>query len=436
MESSTNDSGSVGISVPHKADIVIVGGGIMGLSTAYFLRRRTAKSVVVVERDPTYTQSSTALSYGGIRQQFSLPENIEMGKFGLEFLKNIKEYLTVDDADPPDVQFHRNGYLFLASEEGVDTLQKNVEIQRQCGVDTQLLSAAQMKEKFPWMNIDDIELAGYGVNNEGWFDSRSLLDAFKCKAISLGVQYIHGEVTGAVMEQGKTSQAIDDPVHSSKVQYLEISLPNSPEVVSLMCGTVVNAAGPHAADFARLLKIGLGEGDMAAPLPVEPRKRLQYTFHCSDGPGPDCPVIIDFKGLSVRPDGLGGMYVAGAILSEEEEPSPNDLQVNDYKRFDEKLWPLLVHRVPAFKDSKIRNGWAGFYEYNTLDQNAIIGQHPVITNLYFINGFSGHGIMQGPAAGRAVSELILDGKFTSIDLSRFSFQRILDNQPLFETNLF
>ncbi|XP_070582051.1 FAD-dependent oxidoreductase domain-containing protein 1-like [Ptychodera flava] len=428
------DSGPVANNLPDQADIVIVGGGIMGSSIAYFLKRRTPQRVVVVERDPAYTRASTVLSVGGVRQQYSLLENIQMGMFGSEFLQNVKEYLTVDYADPPDVQFHRHGYLFLASEKGADTLLENVKVQRENGVDTQVLSAVQLKDKFPWLNTDDLEIGGYGVNTEGWFDPWSLLDAFKRKAMSLGVEYVHGEVTGASVKEEKLSTDTADSANSSKIKYLEISLPNSPEVVPLVCGTVINAAGPHAGDFARLLKIGFGEGDMAAPLPVEPRKRFVYAFHSPNGPGIECPLVIDPTGTYFRREGLGGVYISGLSPSEEEEPSANDLQV-DYQWFDDKIWPRLAHRVPSFENLKVRNAWAGFYDYNTLDQNAIIGQHPVITNLYFINGFSGHGIQQGPAAGRALSELILDGKFTSIDLSRFSFQRVVDNQPHFERNI-
>ncbi|XP_077986829.1 FAD-dependent oxidoreductase domain-containing protein 1-like [Glandiceps talaboti] len=424
--------------LPNQADVVIIGGGVIGSSIAYFLKRRDPRDlkVVVVERDPSYTRASTVLSIGGIRQQFSLQENILLSKFSCEFLHNVREYLTVDYEDPPDVQFHPQGYLFLASAEGAQTLKENHAVQRECNANIELLSKAKLKERFPWLNTKDIELGACGVGSEGWFDPWTLLDAFKRKAISLGVKYIHGEVSGFKLKQEKlvSSDKVNNPEHGSKIKYIELSLPNSDEVIPLSCSTVINAAGANASEIARLVSIGLGPGVLATPLPVEAKKRYVFLFHCVNGPDCGSPLVIDRSGTYFRQEGMSGNFLAGLSPQEDEEPSVEDLEV-DYDWFEDKIWPTLAYRVPSFEALKVKSAWAGYYDYNTVDQNAIVGQHPIISNFYFANGFSGHGLQHSPAIGRAMSELILDGAFTTIDLSRFSFNRFIDNQPIFERNI-
>ena len=173
---------------------------------------------------------------------------------------------------------------------------------------------------------------------------------------------------------------------------------------------------------------------MRVPLPVEPRKRCMYTFHCPAGPKAHV-LLVDTSGVAARQESQEGMYVACMSPAEDEEDlEAVDLEL-DYKRFDDKLWPLLAHRVPAFEALKLKGGWAGFYEYNVFDQNAIIGPHPVLNNFIFANGFSGHGIQQSPAVGLVVSEIITLGKSVSIDVSELSFQRIINKNKFLEKNI-
>uniref|UniRef100_A0A3B4ZZM9 FAD-dependent oxidoreductase domain-containing protein 1 n=1 Tax=Stegastes partitus TaxID=144197 RepID=A0A3B4ZZM9_9TELE len=418
---------------PARVDIVIIGGGVVGWSIAYWLKQkemiREGARILVVEKDPMYSQSSTVLSAGGIRQQFSLPENIHLSLASVNFMRKINDYLGVMNEDPVDLQFNQSGYLFLASEQGAQIMEENYITQRNAGAHVSLLSPTQLKQKFPWINTDGVVLASYGLENEGWFDPWTLLNAFKRKAISMGVIPCHGEVTGLLRLCGFVPDGIT--VCVEQVQML-----NSLEYQPVECSIVVNAAGAFSGKLTKMLGIGSGPKDSIAgiPLPVEPRKRYVYVVNCPDGPGLDTPFLIDYSGVYFRREGLGGNYIAGVSPEEAEEPDTNNLEV-DHQFFEEKVWPVLAHRVPAFEKLKVTSAWAGFYDYNTFDQNGIIGVHPLINNMYLATGFSGHGLQHSPAVGRAVAELILDGNFKTLDLSSFSFGRILSQEPMLERNI-
>ncbi|XP_077360213.1 FAD-dependent oxidoreductase domain-containing protein 1 isoform X2 [Festucalex cinctus] len=338
--------------------------------------------------------------------------------------------------DAVDVGFNQAGYLFLASQKGAHVMEENYKTQRDAGAQVMLLSPTQLKEKFPWINTQDVELASYGLENEGWFDPWTLLCALKRKAISLGVIPCCGEVTAfrysinqAMTEEGKC-------LEYRRIKTVQVHMPNSLEFQPVDCAIVVNAAGAFSAKLAHMLGVGLGPKDtMAAiPLPVEPRKRFIYVFHCPDGPGLDTPFLIDHSGVYFRREGLGGNYIAGRSPDQGEEPDFANLDV-DHQFFQDKIWPELAHRVPAFEKLKVTSAWAGYYDYNTMDQNGIVGAHPLVSNMYFATGFSGHGLQQSPAVGRAVAELILDGGFTTLDLSRLGFRRIAEQEPILESNI-
>lgn len=425
-------------------DIIIIGGGVMGCSSAYWLAQRLYKQlkILVIERDPTYQYASTTLSVGGLRQQFSLPENVEMSLFGADFLRNANKLLYCHDVHTPDVQFHPHGYLFLASEEGAEIMQQNYTVQMDCGARVQLLTPKQLKRKFPWISTDGVALGSYGYENEGWFDPWSLLSALKIKCMELGVHFCHGEVynfahtiTQEKIYQDTPEDEKEDESTRMKNRLVEahVHLPDG-DVFPFNSSIFVVAAGAESGHIAHLMGIGAGEGSLCVPLPVEPRKRFVYNIHCPDGPGLDCPLVVDPSGTYFRREGLSNHYICGRSPPESEEPSVCDDDVN-YDFFDENVWPILARRVRAFESVKVKSAWSGFYDYNSWDQNAIVGNHPYYSNVLFACGFSGHGLQQAPAIGRSVMELILDNGYKTIDLTRFGFDRIMNDVQVKERNI-
>lgn len=388
-------------------DVLIVGGGVIGSAVAYFLAasERFDGSVLVVERDASYRDCSTARSVGGIRQQFSTPENVQMSLFGAQFIKSAREHLSVD-GDAPAIDFVEAGYLTLASPSGRGALEANHAVQRAHGAQIALLSPGEISLRFPWLRTDDLAGGALGLSNEGWLDAYGLLQGFRRKARSLGVRYAHDEVIG-IRRSGRRVAAA--------------RLRHGGEVG---CGHVVNAAGPSARRVAALA---------GADIPVHPRKRFVFVFDCREKL-PGCPLTIDPAGLYFRPEGPS--YICGMSPPPADDPDCEDMNLEvEYGWFEQRLWPMLAHRVPAFEALRMTNAWAGHYAYNTFDQNAILGPHPEIENMLLANGFSGHGLQQSPAVGRAISELIAFGEYRSLDLSRFAYARILENRPVRELNV-
>jgi sarcosine oxidase len=389
----------------RSADIVIVGGGVIGSAAAYFtvadpeFRGR----LVVLEKDPTYAEAATARSAGGIRQQFSTPENIRMSLFGAAFVKSAAEHLSLP-GERASVPFVEQGYLFLATPAGKRIIEQNHALQTELGAQILLLDTAGLRERFSWLNTDDLGAGAFGIANEGWTDPYSLLQAFRRKAISLGAQFAKAEATG-LERQG------------ARIASVRLA---SGETVA--CGALVDTAGIDAARIAEMAGVGL---------PVRPRKRFVYVFDCR-APLQKAPLTIDPSGVYFRPEGAN--YICGVSPEETADPDCTDLEV-EYALFEDVIWPALAHRVPAFEAIKLVRAWAGHYDYNTLDQNAILGRMPGLENFYLANGFSGHGLQQSPAVGRALSELLVHGAYRSLDLSRLGYERVLANRPLPEVNV-
>jgi len=389
------------------ADVLVVGGAIIGSAVATFLALRPdwRGRILVVERDLTYRTSSTALSAAAIRQQFSTPLNIEISRFGVELITNLGAWLGVPGLPDPEIEFVEGGYLFLASPAGEATLQACHAIQRAHDVPVALLSPTELRTRFPWLHTDDLAAGSLGLSGEGWFDAYALLQAFRAKARSLGVEYRAGEVVR--LER--------DADHVRSATLADGSL--------VSADWVVNAAGPRAAAVAAMAGI---------ELPVHPRKRFVYHFDCRtavDG----APLTIDPDGTYFRPEGPA--FIGGAS-PREGEPDPDALDLDvDRARFEEVVWPSLAHRVPAFEAVRLLDAWTGHYAVHPLDHNAIIGPHPEVPNLLLANGFSGHGLQQAPAVGRGLAEWIAAGRWETLDLSGLGYERVMRGEPMRELNV-
>ncbi|XP_076821891.1 FAD-dependent oxidoreductase domain-containing protein 1-like isoform X2 [Clavelina lepadiformis] len=392
--------------------------------------------------------SATALSVGGIRSQFSHPSNVKLSMESANFLRKIKLHLSTVRQPNPDVQYNPQGYLMMATAAGAEQLMKNYNTQIECGAKIMLFTQQHLKDTFPWMNVEGIELATYGLENEGWFDPSSLAAAYKHKNLSFCVNQLKGEVVGFKKEILKDRSDVSLPVtHSNEGRIINVDeridgvylkMPEHEKPVYIKCHMMFNCAGAESGQLAQLAGIGTDQSHpiLKHKLPVERRKRYVYVFHCPDGPMFDCPMIIDPSGVYVRREGLGGKYICGSSPPEDEEPDTKDLEVN-YDYFYEAIWPKLAYRVPVFEKLKVTSAWAGFYDYNAYDQNAVIGQHPYYSNMAFLTGFSGHGIQQAQAASRALAEQIVNGikDGERAELEPFSFMRIIENRPLLENEI-
>ncbi len=386
-------------------DVVIVGGAVIGSAAAFFLAEALPRGarVLVLEADPSYAHCATTRSLASIRHQFSTPENVRMSMFGTEFLRQAGARLEVDGAAPL-IGFVEAGYLFLATPAGWPVLQRNHAVQRAEGAAVALLGREALASRFPWLATADLAGGSLGLAGEGWLDAHGLMQGFQRKARALGAQVRAGRVT-ALQREG------------SRIGAVRLA---DGGVVD--CGVVINAAGTGAAALARTAGI---------ELPVQARKRCVFHFR-SPEPAPDCPLVIDPSGLYFRPEGAG--FLCGVAPPEEEDPECTDFEVPP-AWFEERLWPALAQRVPGFEAARVLSSWAGHYDVNTLDHNVILGAHPAIGNLLFANGFSGHGLQQSPAVGRALMELVVHGGFRSLDLAAFGWLRVLQNRPLRELNV-
>lgn len=383
-------------------DILIIGGGIIGSSIAYHLARDgRAGRVSVIERDATYAEASTPRSLGGLRQQFSLAENVLMSQYGLGVYRDFADEMAVG-GEPAVVDFRQQGYLFLADADGMAVLEANHRLQHDLGASVELLDLDDLAERFPWLSLDGLAGAAFGPE-DGWLDPHGVLQGFRRKARDLGVEYVEDEVV-----------AIDSS--PARIEALRLKSGARRTV-----GQVINAAGAWS---------GLVAAMAGLELPIVPSRRQVFFIETREPLGPT-PLVIDASGVYFRPEGKG--YLSG--LSNPREPEGFNFDV-DYDYFTDAIWPLLAARVPAFEALKVSQSYACHYDLNTLDENLIIG--PWIggcENFHLACGFSGHGLQQAPAVGRAMAELLLDGRFMTIDLTRMTYQRMIDKAPLHETGI-
>jgi FAD-dependent oxidoreductase domain-containing protein 1 len=380
----------------------VIGGGVMGSALAYWLTRlEPSVRVTVVERDPAYEFASSALSAASIRQQFSTAVNVKISQASIEFLRNAADELECN-GEKPDIMLREHGYLYLAGVDGAAHMRRAHAMQKACQAEVALMNRADLAGRFGWLHTADLALGSLGLSGEGWFDGYALLMAFARKARRQGARYVTADVCAMAIDGKRVT---------------EVALSDGSRI---RCDHVVNAAGPWARRVAAMA---------AVELPVFARRRSVYVVSCPTAMTP-FPLLIDPSGFWVRPEGT--KFIAGLAPSDDLDDQPLR---PDYDAFESRLWPALAHRIPAFEEARLERAWAGYFEMNTFDHNAILGAHESLDNLLFMNGFSGHGMQQAPVIGRGIAELILHGRFVTIDLSALSFARIAQNRPLYEANV-
>lgn len=384
-------------------DVLIAGGAVMGASAAFWLTRmQPGLKVRVIEPDPSYATSSTALSAASIRQQFSNPVNVEISRFGIDFIRDFARHLG-PSGGVPDLGLKENGYLFLTgTETGQATLESLAEMQRGLGAVTEVLDRDGLARLFPWMNLGDVVAGSYGARDEGWFDNMGLLTGLRNAARAQGAEFVRDRVLAFERDEDRVTAAILE--QGGRVQAAHF----------------VNCAGTRAAMLMRT---------MGLDLPVEPRKRTVFVIDAPNARHPDAPLIIDHQGYYMRPE--HGQWITATVPATDGPCEPEDFNA-DTDLFEEFIWPALYNRSEGFDEIKVTRWWVGHYAYNTLDQNAILGRNPQAVNLYHANGFSGHGLQQAPAVGRGIAEQILTGDWQTLDLSPLGVQRVLDGQPFAE----
>lgn len=382
-------------------DVVIIGGGAIGCATAVFLRKAGVSSVCVIEPDPTYAKAATPVATGGCRRLFALPENIRMSQFSIEYYKNFAQHVAVDGY-APDVQWKEQGYLFIVGPGHEHVLEQNYRIQEAEGVKVELLDRATIAARYPWMRSDDLALGALSPE-DGWLDPNSVLQGFRHKARAMGVTFLR-------------DRAVDLYIRGRRI--VDIELASGARVRG---DHVVNAAGCWAASISKLVGVDL---------PVNPMRRFEHYVELAREL-PPMPLVKDPDRLIIRPEGKG--YAVGLVKS--DEPRGFNYEVEP-AWFQDVVWSACAARVPEFEELKLVREWAGLYDECELDGNMILGPcQGGPENFLLACGFSGHGLMHAPAVGRGLMELIVKGRFETIELGRMGYQRVLDCVPYRETGI-
>ncbi|MDW4547758.1 FAD-binding oxidoreductase [Defluviimonas sp. D31] len=384
-------------------DVVIVGGAVTGAATAWWLLGMAPDlRVLVVEKDPTYARAATALSVASVRQQFSNPVNVMISRFGAAFIRDFGARIG-PEGGVPSLGLKENGYLFLTgTESGAAVLEELAEMQRGLGAATEVLGRAELARRYPWMQLDDVVAGSIGARDEGWFDNMGMLNGFRAGARARGAVFVHDRVLGLERAGGRVSAAM------------------------------LEAGGRVTAD-AFLCAAGTGSTEICAmagiALPVEPRKRTVFVVDAPNARHADAPLIIDHTGIYLRPE--HGAWITATVPFDDGPCDEADWEP-DHAQFEDLIWPRLYNRSEGFDAVKVMRFWVGHYDYNRLDQNAILGRWPGIENFHVATGFSGHGLQQAPAVGRGMAELILTGRYETLDLSPLGPERVLENRPFLE----
>jgi len=385
-----------------QADVAVIGGGIVGSCVAYFLASLSPSTeVVVIEPERDYAHASTLRASGGCRVQFSAPENIAMSRFGIDFIRDFDARMSTE-THAAHADWVEGGYLFIVPPEAIANLEANVAIQRAHGCVVELLSPRELRERYPSMHVDDLGV-GALTPHDGWCDPHGLLWGTRRRAVELGVRYVEDRVV-----------AIEHGTVAARAAVLASG-------AAVRADVFVNAAGAWSGEVAAL---------MGMKLPVVPLRRFEHYF-TPGSPMESLPYVKDTARLAFRSEGAG--FSGGLVDSDGVRGF--DFEV-DHDYFERVVWPAVAHRFPPLEAARCHRTWAGLYEQCELDGNPIIGPWTSgLANVQTVAGFSGHGMMHAPAAGRAIAESILFGRFESIDLTRLGYARVEANRPYRETGI-
>lgn len=387
---------------PSRCDVAIIGGGVVGMCVAYFLLQLAPTlRVVVIEREPGYEHCSTLRASGGCRVQFSCPENILMSLASIDFIRRIPELLSTATHEA-HIDWVEGGYVFIVPPGQIRMLEANHAEQRRLGCVADLLDPKELAARFPSMRVDDLG-AGVHTPHDGWCDPHQLLHGLRRKAIELGATAVADEVV-----------SLDVAGNAVRAACLRSG-------ARIAAASFVNAAGAWSAEVARMAGMAL---------PIAALRRFEHYFTCGN-PIERLPYVKDVRRMAFRSEGTG--FSGGVVDSSEPRGFNFDV---DHGYFERVVWPAVAHRFPPLEAARCHRTWSGLYEQCELDGNPIIGNWPgILDNFHVCAGFSGHGMMHAPAAGRAIAERIVHGEDRSIDLTRLGYARVLRNEPYAERGI-
>ncbi|MGE5702633.1 MAG: NAD(P)/FAD-dependent oxidoreductase [Clostridia bacterium] len=384
----------------NRYDLLIVGGGIMASSIACnLLKDGYTGRIALFEQDRTYEFASTPRSEGGIRQMFTTEVNIRLSQYSMQVYKQFEQEMALDGEDIR-IDLKQHGYLFLVDDTTLPPFLEKLDFQRSLGVDVQVLTQDELKTMIPELNVADVS-AGIFSPEDGYMDPYSVLQAYIKKAKRMGAEYKYQKVARI---QSDGLRQISGVVLESGEEYF--------------APIVINASGAWSGEISKTVGIDI---------PVRPLRRQVYSIQTAVPFQKPLPFIFDRSGIHFRSEGP-------KINVGLAKDVPYGFEFHWEKDFFlEEIWPRLAARSAHFEKLKLERGWAGVYDYNYIDHNAIIGGHPELNGYYMVTGFSGHGFQQAPAAGKAMSELIRLGRYETIDLAALSIERFARNELVLET---
>ncbi|XP_075992157.1 FAD-dependent oxidoreductase domain containing lethal (2) 37Bb [Anticarsia gemmatalis] len=416
---------------PEHSDIVIIGGSHIGSAIAHALKARTGEglSVVVIEKDFTFKKAQNNVVLGTLSQHFSLPENVHLSKYSIDFLRGVRETLNEDC----DLQYTPTGSLVLAGEKYADKLEENIVMLNELGVRNQVLTKTEINRRFPWINTQDIKLGCMAIEGEGTFNSWSLLKALVQKSKELGTTYVNAEVVGFDVEKQK--DVLMEGVTPGTFRRINkvIYRTEDNEEYALKFAVCVLAAGSNSGHLAKLAGIGTGKDILQIPLPVEKREYNVYSVEGKASETGLCtPMVMDTTGLWLMRNGMENNLLCGNLPLMKDDTK----NMSEQEYLEKLIKPSLINRFPSCENAEINKFTKESHDCNTYDNSGILGPHPYHNNLFLATGFGRLGCQHAPGIGKAITELIIDSQYMTIDLTRFGFDRFLMNEALVEFNVY